>query len=171
MPAKGTISKYLSPYRIISMPLYRKFVKDRGSDMDGKTFMEIADTMTEVIRDFIENDVEGVKLPYFGLLIPYRTRVTQKLKESYINRAPEKRKQIRFRAYFGKVAWVRFRVSRFPFSKAYSFIPCRELARSVKDKANSKHAYQTCVNIKSIHQFGKLLLCLDDSITKNLLRK
>lgn len=168
MPAKGTISKYLPPHRVVTSPLHKRYVKKTEGKMTKPEFLFVATTMTEVIRDYIENDMEGVKLPYFGLIISYRTRVTQKLKERYINRAPEKRSQLVFKPYFGKIAWVRFRVSRFPFSKAYSFVPYRETLRSVKENANKRHAYFSCTNIKAVHQHGKMLLSLDDSLTKNL---
>jgi hypothetical protein len=170
MPEKGTIPSRLAAFRLISSSLYKRYCKETGSECLKVDFMHNQDVITNVIREFIIDDPEGVKLPYIGLLMPYRVKVTSTLKQKYAEKHPHRKDKVRYRSFFGKIAWIRYSVSRFKFSKVYSFKPERILERTVKTNANKSHPYHTAFNLQAIHDHGRLLLSLDDALTKKLKR-
>lgn len=170
MPEKGTIPSRLSAYRLISTGLYKRFSKEVGTQYTRDEFLYNMDVITTVIKETVINEPEGIKLPYIGLLMPYRVKVTSSLKSKYTEKHPHRKGKVRFKSYFGKIAWIRYSVSRFLFSKVYSFKPERTMERTVKINSNKSHPYRTVLNLQEIHEHGKLLLSLDDALTKKLKR-
>lgn len=152
-------------YRLCNTHLYKRYLLIADNDLDKERFFKCIDTATEVIAHFIEHEPEGVKLPYIGLLMAYRIKMTEELKKRYIER---QKKFIPFKAFSGRIAWFRFKVSRFKFYNLYEYLPERELLRRVKKNANKSHPYFSSDSVETLMDYGKMLLKLDDTVTKKL---
>lgn len=168
MPAKGTYAITLPSYRLITTPLYKSFIKVSVTDISKDRFLQCADIAARVISEYIEHEPEGVKLPYIGLLMACRIKVTTQYKNKLAEQLPIKSKKMKFKTYLGKIGWVRYSVSRFQNYRLYKFKPDRELNRRVKQNANKSHSYMTCESMRSMREFGAMNLKIDDTITKSL---
>jgi hypothetical protein len=165
MPDLGTKNINPHSFRLCNSPLYKRYLAVGNNDIDRDRFFKCINTSTEVIAHFIEHEPEGVKLPYIGLLMAYRIKMTEELKKRYIER---QKKFIPFKAFSGRIAWFRFKVGRFKNYKLYEFLPERELLRRVKKNANKSHPYFASDSVETLMDYGIMLLKLDDTVTKKL---
>lgn len=66
MPAKGSIGKFHGRYPLISVKLWKKYVKDSGSDVSYEDFKNIlAESMSE-IRKWVLKEPIGFQMPGLG---------------------------------------------------------------------------------------------------------
>lgn len=89
MPAKGLSLLTGQRTRLLSRrnPLYKKFIKDTGIEMDMNTFKKIIRTTCRKMGECIANDPDGLQLPEIGYVVVSKS----KPRTPPINRVESKR--------------------------------------------------------------------------------
>lgn len=169
MPPRGISYAKLTSQQLVNYKCISKYRKEVDANTDKEIFNAVLNTACNTIRDFIINDPEGVKLPYIGLILAYTTKPSTEAIERYYEKRPYRRGKVNFSAFMGKISWIRYSVSRFRLVKCYSFEPDRTMIRTIKKNVGTSNLkFMTC--LRDVHTYGKMLLKLDDTITRKLKR-
>lgn len=139
MPIRGTL-KTGPRYNFLNLKFYKQFLKDTGSTLSYKQFVEIIDRSNRKIKDKILNNTEGFKMPeVLGYMAISRYKPKPGTRKIDFGRSQQLGHTVyhtNFHSYGydARVQWYTYQIAQCKNVEIYKFLPDKEFQSLKSDK-------------------------------------